>query len=193
MELHEVLTQLDGMTPRRRAAFALTLPRQIWWLLRPGSEAGPVSPGPGGAPATPQERRAHLRKIYLGLDAEHVLRPYAGPVTLLWPAEDPIEPAKAARWWRRVAPRVDVRVVPGTHATCLTEHVGAAVEALRHCLRSPGADGSGARRRGARVVGTLDVDGPAPRAGSTLSDDERRGPSIPLTATAIGLSPGAES
>jgi amino acid adenylation domain-containing protein len=138
VELHEVLTQLDGMTPRQRAAFALTLPRKIWWLLRRGSEAGPgVSPGPEGAPATPQERRAHLRKIYLGLDAEYVLRPYAGPVTLLWPAEDPIEPDEAARWWRRVAPRVDVRVVPGTHATCLTEHVGAAGEALRHCLREP--------------------------------------------------------
>ena len=138
VELHEILVQLEGMTPRQRAAFALTLPRKIWWLLRSGSEGVPgIRPGPEKAPGTPQERRALLRQVYLGIDAEHVLRRYAGPVTVLWPAEDPVEPEEAAQWWRRVAPRVDVRVVPGTHATCLTEHVSAAAEVLRHCLREP--------------------------------------------------------
>jgi len=138
MELHELLTQLDGMTPRQRAAFALSAPRKIRWLLHSRSaRVQGVSPGPEGAPGTPQERRAYLRRTYLGLDAEYVPRRYEGPVTLLWPSEDPAEPDEAARWWRRVAPRVDVRVVPGTHATCLTEHVGASAEMLRRCLREP--------------------------------------------------------
>jgi amino acid adenylation domain-containing protein len=138
MELHELLTQLDGMTPRQRAAFALSSPRRILWLVRSASAGVPaVDPGPEGAPGTPQERRAHLRRTYLGLDAEYVPRRYEGPVTLLWPSEDPAGADEAARWWRRVAPRVDVRVVPGTHATCLTAHVGASAEVLRGCLREP--------------------------------------------------------
>jgi len=137
MQASTVLTQLDGMTPRQRTAFALTLPRKIRWLFGSELAQAPAPLGLERAPDTPQARRARLRNTYLRLDAEYVLRPYAGPVTLLWPAEDPVEPDEAARWWRRVAPRVDVRVVPGTHVTCLTEHVGAAAETLRHCLREP--------------------------------------------------------
>jgi amino acid adenylation domain-containing protein len=137
VQASNVLAQLDGMTPRQRAAFALTLPRKIRWLLRNELAHAPTSRELERVPDPPRERRAQLRNTYLRLDAEHVLRPYSGPLTLLWPAEDPVGPDEAARRWRGVAPRVEVRVVPGTHATCLTEHVGAAATELRRCLRAP--------------------------------------------------------
>jgi len=134
VELHEVLAPLDGMTARQRAAFALTLPRKIRWIVASGAEPADA-PGPArGHAETPHERRRRLRRTYLRLDAEYALRPYSGPITLLWPAEDPVGPGEAARWWRRVAPRVDVRVIPGTHQTCLTEHASSAAEELRRCL-----------------------------------------------------------
>jgi thioesterase domain-containing protein len=100
-----------------------------WW---------PGAPRPAAVPAEHERFRQRLRAEYLRIDAEYAPRPYPGRITLLWPADDPIEAETAASWWRNVAGRVDVEVVPGTHVTCLTFQVKASAETITRCLR--GAD-----------------------------------------------------
>ena len=92
-----------------------------------------IATDPGADP--PSERlRRRLRTDYLRIDAAYVPRAYSGPVTLLWPAEDPIPAAAAAEWWRTVAARVDVQGVPGTHITCLTREAAASAAIITRCL-----------------------------------------------------------
>jgi len=61
--------------------------------------------------------------------------PYAGPVHLLRAADDPEAfPADPLALWREGAPALTVGDVPGTHLSCLLEHVGALGEHLGRCL-----------------------------------------------------------
>ena len=63
--------------------------------------------------------------------AAYVLRPYAGPVHLLRAADDPERfPDDPVALWREVAPDLTLGDVPGTHLSCLLEHVGALGECL---------------------------------------------------------------
>ena len=63
--------------------------------------------------------------------AAYVPLPYAGPVRLLRAADDPESSADAPLGlWREVAPVLIVEDVPGTHLSCLLEHVGALGEHL---------------------------------------------------------------
>lgn len=110
----------DGM---RRGA------RRMPWRRRSNAAAAETGPE-----AESERLRERLRADYLRIDAEYVPRPYGGPVTLLWPAEDPIPADDAAAWWRSVAPRVDVHVVPGTHITCLTRETTASAAMIMRCL-----------------------------------------------------------
>lgn len=67
--------------------------------------------------------------------AAYVPRPYAGPVHLLRAADDPGSfPGDPVVLWREVAPALVVDDVPGTHLSCLLEHVGALGERLGACL-----------------------------------------------------------
>jgi amino acid adenylation domain-containing protein len=109
---------LDGM---RRGAARLR--------RRRGSNGGTTDAGAGS-----ERLRQRLRTDYLRIDAEYVPRAYPGPVTLLWPAEDPIPAESAAAWWRTVAARVDVHIVPGTHVTCLTLETRASAAIITRCL-----------------------------------------------------------
>jgi thioesterase domain-containing protein/acyl carrier protein len=86
------------------------------------------------APSADDARR-RLREAYLRLDHLYSPRTYGGRVTLFWPSEDPVPAREAARCWRRVAREVSVRVVPGSHITCLTAHVESAAGELRRCLQ----------------------------------------------------------
>lgn len=91
------------------------------------------------APAEHERLRRRLRGEYLLMDAEYTPRPYTGRITLLWPADDPIDAETAASWWRSVAASVGVEVVPGTHITCLTLQAKASAETITRCLRGAGA------------------------------------------------------
>ena len=54
----------------------------------------------------------------------HVPRPYAGPVTLIRAADDPLTyPGDPTRLWREIAPHLSVVDVRGTHLGCLEEDV----------------------------------------------------------------------
>jgi amino acid adenylation domain-containing protein len=131
--LREGILQLRAAPPAGRVAV-------IRQGLRRGANRVPWLRGRrGGATASgadaPSERlRRRLRTDYLQIDAAYMPRAYPGPVTLLWPAEDPIPAAAAAAWWRNVAARVDVHVVPGTHITCLTLEASASAAIITRCL-----------------------------------------------------------
>src|SRR5262249_10771562 len=86
--------------------------------------------GPGAAAGRP----TRLREVYRSIAARYDPGPYGGLVTVVWPSEDPVAPSAASDAWRELAARVDLRVVPGTHITCLTDHVRSAAELLGHCL-----------------------------------------------------------
>jgi len=73
--------------------------------------------------------------------AAYVPRPYAGPVHLLRAADDPEQiPGDPIALWRELAPTLTVDDVPGTHLSCLLEHVGALGERLGACLDALDAD-----------------------------------------------------
>jgi oxalate---CoA ligase len=46
--------------------------------------------------------------------------PYSGKVVLLWPLEDRL---RLANEWKRLAPRIEVHRVPGSHTDCVTTHI----------------------------------------------------------------------
>ena len=63
--------------------------------------------------------------------AVYIPSPYAGPVRLLRAVDDPESSADGSlALWREVAPVLIVEDVPGTHLSCLLEHVGALGECL---------------------------------------------------------------
>ncbi len=61
--------------------------------------------------------------------------PYVGPVTLLRAGEEP-QPliGDPIQLWREVAPNLTLHDIPGTHGSCLLEHVGGLGERLGACL-----------------------------------------------------------
>ena len=128
--LREWLLRLRGTPPSGRLRVLLRGMRRGAARLR--SMRG--SSGAVGDAAEAERLRRRLRTDYLRIDAEYAPRRYAGTVTLLWPAEDPIPAPAAAAWWRTVAAHVDVRVVPGTHATCLTLETRASATVIDRCL-----------------------------------------------------------
>jgi len=73
--------------------------------------------------------------------AAYVPRPYAGPVHLLRAADAPETfPGDSVALWREAAPALTVDDVPGTHLSCLLEHVGALGERLGASLDALDAD-----------------------------------------------------
>ncbi|HEV3468924.1 MAG TPA: amino acid adenylation domain-containing protein [Pyrinomonadaceae bacterium] len=96
--------------------------------LRGGSDDVSISCDP--------RRGAELDLSYLGATHGYVPKPYPGRVTLLWPEEAAASVGgDPTMGWRGVAAEVEVRAVPGDHATCITLHQEALAGELRSCLR----------------------------------------------------------
>ena len=139
--LRDTVLALERLPPRARVRRVLSIMARIPGRLRlrptavgRGSVVSMPSPE-SRAPAPPDDTRRRLREAYLRLDDLYSPGTYGGRVILLWPSEDPVPPHEAARCWRRVAREVSVRVVPGSHITCLTTHVESAAGELRRCLQ----------------------------------------------------------
>jgi Thioesterase domain len=67
--------------------------------------------------------REGLRDTYMQAARNYLPGPYDRPVTLFWPETDTETPEEAASWWRKVAPTVELQVLPGDHLTYATVHV----------------------------------------------------------------------
>jgi len=85
--------------------------------------------------ATLEARSWALLKDYWLARQGYSPRPYDGDIVLLWPeGHKTAHGADATQGWAALARRVDVRAIPGTHETCITEHIGALSDCLRACL-----------------------------------------------------------
>jgi thioesterase domain-containing protein/acyl carrier protein len=80
-----------------------------------------------GEPAESSE----LGNQWLRITAAYRLRPYSGRLTLLFSAE---ATPRTIRAWSIAAPRVDRRSIPGTHFTCITDHIAETAHALAAAL-----------------------------------------------------------
>ena len=87
--------------------------------------------------------RERVSAAYAKAVLGYVPRQYHGKVTVLWPAELPLEePEDPTAGWSKVAASVELLRVPGGHITCVTSHVEHVANALRVCLDEI-ANGSG--------------------------------------------------
>jgi amino acid adenylation domain-containing protein len=82
-----------------------------------------------------QWRAFELIGIYRRILAAHVPRKYRGPLTIIWPKDDPMSQRKnSTAGWSRVAPAVQVRTIPGDHFTAVTKYWKELAEQLRAAL-----------------------------------------------------------
>jgi len=98
--------------------------RLAGWRRAPVSESPAVLP----APQTLFERYSRVMRDY---------RPgrFDGPLTILWPTEEPRRVrVGSSRAWRRAAPRARMRRIPGAHLTAITTHVAELARQMRACL-----------------------------------------------------------
>ena len=84
---------------------------------------------------SPYAERDRLREAYLRIDRRYTPAPYAHPITLLWAQDDPEPAAEAAERWKRVAPQLELHVIPGTHLASLTEGIQLLAGHVTRCLR----------------------------------------------------------
>jgi thioesterase domain-containing protein len=67
----------------------------------------------------PAVARLHNRAL-----GGYLSKPYSGRVALLWPAEEPFDRRRNPTFgWGRVTSQLEIRIVPGGHITCVTEHL----------------------------------------------------------------------
>lgn len=91
-------------------------------MLRPSAaDAGPLAGSE--AQNRTEGRRERLRDAYMRAAGEYVPGTYGGNVTLFWPVQDGETPEEARAWWSKVAPSVELQVLPGDHLTYSTVHV----------------------------------------------------------------------
>jgi amino acid adenylation domain-containing protein len=70
-------------------------------------------------------------RCYLDAHETYIPQPYAGRVTILWPSEQIVQNGDVQRDWSRVAPRVTVVPVPGSHHESVSRHIAEIANALR--------------------------------------------------------------
>jgi amino acid adenylation domain-containing protein len=101
-------------------------------LGRRRDKVGFAFPRHGSIFPTSQALRQDYEAISDWVASGYVPKPYLGKITLFWNSEEPFHRVE----WRKVAKakKVEVHIIPGTHMTCLTEHVHALAEHLRMCL-----------------------------------------------------------
>ena len=84
-----------------------------------------------GKPAA-EDDLGGIDALYCRVVWSYIPQRYPDRVTLLRSTEKPAESPDLD--WRRVAGEMDVRVLPGNHITCVTQHADVVAEHLRACL-----------------------------------------------------------
>jgi hypothetical protein len=91
--------------------------------------------------------QSKLYERYQQIDQEYIPSPYPGKVVLLWSDGEPENGAAAARWWRKAAAEVEVRLLPASpHQEALARHGEAVGAIIRSCIDSAERSRSGAAR-----------------------------------------------
>ena len=86
-------------------------------------------------PLVEQETQMVTLPAYYHVLGRYILRPYDGPLTLLWAQQEWDQRGEDLMLgWRDVAPQAQVVRVPGGHLTCLTDHIQALAETLARVL-----------------------------------------------------------
>lgn len=110
---------------------------QKLWALRAApthSQACVAPPRQDIQPPRGETRDQDWMAIYSWIAAGYTARRYPGKVTLIWARDELQDGRDPTDRWRAVAGDVTVRVVPGTHLTCITTHVHALAAQLSACL-----------------------------------------------------------
>jgi amino acid adenylation domain-containing protein len=115
--------------PRAWHNIALRGAMRVGFGLTKGFRTAPEQPVKSDVRATIERGSAFVR--YVRAHRVHIPRRYDGRVMVLWPKEQPIEYGDIRREWSRVAPRVEVAFVPGTHHSAVSRHIGEIASAMR--------------------------------------------------------------
>jgi pimeloyl-ACP methyl ester carboxylesterase len=97
-----------------------------------------IDPGIQTLTPTADALRRDNIALFNWIIARYSYGPYSGKVSLFWAREEPLRGI-----WRRKALKdkdIELRVIPGTHLGCLSEHGQALAEQLRACLSKVQAD-----------------------------------------------------
>jgi thioesterase domain-containing protein len=112
--------------------------RLVAKMARMRRALGNLSSSPRESATEAARRRERLQRAYLAIDRRYRPRPVRFPVALFWANDDPAPVPEIARQWRKVAPELEVHVLPGTHSGSLTRDVKILAEHLTRCLASHG-------------------------------------------------------
>jgi amino acid adenylation domain-containing protein len=143
--MRDMMSTWRALPLQGRLEHAMLFLRKAVAHLVSGRRSGGESPGPPSA---------SLRSVYRRIDVAYTPGAYGGQVSLLWPSEDPVSIGQAARWWQRVARRVEAHAVPGTHLTCVTLHARATATLLSSLLQGMGPAGRQVIARGLSQPGS---------------------------------------
>jgi hypothetical protein len=130
-------------------AWALCLAKKrIWRVTRIFSAAGSPRESVGLDQAGQHENweEDRLIKIYFRALENYIPRPYSGRVVLFYPTEEyPANPKDPTMGWGKVAPNLEVQMVPGDHVTCITRYVKTLADKMKVCLDQAQGNGRGDR------------------------------------------------
>jgi aspartate racemase len=139
-----VVGALLGLEPDERAdLFAVWRDRSIRCALLLKKILGRGSGVPGNfiaAEAGMEGYDSHIELAYEKLLDRHVPKPYHGRVVLFWPVEERDQTRRdPTAGWAKVAPQIDVQMIPGGHVSSIFEHVKGLAEKMRVCLDQAGS------------------------------------------------------
>jgi hypothetical protein len=137
--LTSILGALLGLDPDERAdLFAAWRDRAIRSVLLLKKILGRGSGIPGdfiAAEARMVGYDPHVELAYGKVLDRYVPKPYHGRLVLFWPTDERNELRRdPSAGWAKVAPQIDVQMIPGGHVSCIFEHVKGLAEIMRDCL-----------------------------------------------------------
>lgn len=93
----------------------------------------------------PGQRDRDVPSVFLWASAGYRPRPYHGPVALLL-SDDVVRRGRSVEQWRKLAPKVTVHPLMGSHLECITEHVDTLAQTIETCLQRAAANSNPIRQ-----------------------------------------------
>jgi hypothetical protein len=105
-------------------------------MLRPRLRRGATPSISVAEPSAPGRRERDVPSAFLWASARYHPRPYRGPVALLLSDDVMRLGRNIAGEWQKLAPRVAVHPLIGSHLECITAHVDTLAQTIESCLQS---------------------------------------------------------